>query len=78
MSDENEQSTFVNRRKELGLTQEDIAKALGVTPRTVIYWENGHHEPKLTINQIKQLCRLMKWSIEEVPERFGPLTKEPN
>lgn len=55
-------------RKALGLTQEDVAKELGVTTRTVINWENGHHEPKLTIRQIRQLCNLFKISFDELPD----------
>ena len=55
-------------RKDLGLTQEDIAKALGVSTRTVINWENGHHEPRLTIKQMKALCLLLKRPIELVPD----------
>ncbi|MBE9182887.1 helix-turn-helix transcriptional regulator [Oculatella sp. LEGE 06141] len=61
-------------RKKLGLTQEDIAKALGVSTRSVINWENGHHEPRLTIRQMKALCALLKLPIEQVPEdlSFNP------
>lgn len=55
-------------RKQLGLTQEDIANALGVSTRTVINWENGHHEPRLTIRQMKALCALLQLPIEQVPE----------
>jgi DNA-binding XRE family transcriptional regulator len=70
MSDETDLSWLVNMRKALGLTQEDVATALGVTPRTIINWENGHHEPKLTIKQTKALCRLLNVSIEQIPDSF--------
>lgn len=69
MSD-NKANWFLDMRKELGLTQEEVAVALGVTPRTVLNWENGHHEPKLTIKQVKALCRLLQLSLDQVPDEF--------
>lgn len=70
MSNEGIESTFVSLRKELGLTQEDIANELEVTPRTVINWENGHSEPRLSIRQVKKLCVLFKRPIEQIPDDF--------
>ncbi|WNZ49247.1 helix-turn-helix transcriptional regulator [Leptolyngbya boryana CZ1] len=70
MSSEGIESTFVSLRKELGLTQEDIANELEVTPRTVINWENGHSEPRLSIRQVKKLCALFKRPIEQIPDDF--------
>jgi DNA-binding transcriptional regulator YiaG len=32
-------------RRHLGLTQEDLAKTLGVSPDTVYRWESGRSEP---------------------------------
>lgn len=55
----NEDVWFIRMRRDLGLTQEDVATALGVTPRTVINWENGHHEPRLTVEQFIKLCELL-------------------
>jgi DNA-binding XRE family transcriptional regulator len=57
-------------RAELGLTQADVATAIGVSERTVLNWENGHHEPKLTIKQVKALCKLLNTPIEQVPDTF--------
>lgn len=72
-----ESTWFVNMRKALGLTQEDVARELGVTARTVINWEKGHHEPKLTIRQIKSLCRLLGLSLDQIPDNF-PLSDPPS
>lgn len=67
----NETNWLVRMRKGLGLTQEDVAKALDVTTRTIINWENGHHEPRLTLRQTKALCRLLQISqIEDMPDVF--------
>ncbi len=63
-------------RQQLGLTQEDIAKTLGVTTRTVISWENGQHEPRLTVRQMKALCRLLNKQIEELPDNFSKEGKD--
>ena len=35
------------RRKELGLTQVDLAKAVGVTRITIVEWERGKNLPSL-------------------------------
>lgn len=66
-------SKFVKLRQQRGLTQKAIALALGVSERTVIYWESGQHPPKLSIPQIKILCRLLDVAVEELPDSFGPV-----
>lgn len=70
MSESNQEAWLIEMRQEYGITQEQLAKALGITSRTVINWEGGHHEPKLTIRQVKILCRLFNKSIEEIPDNF--------
>lgn len=60
-------------RKELDLTQKQIADALDVTEQTVRNWEQGKSIPRLTIPQMKTLCRLLQRSIEDVPDNFGPI-----
>lgn len=74
----NEDNWLVSMRKQLGLTQEDVAKALDVTTRTIINWENGHHEPRLTIKQTKSLCRVLGISlVEDLPDNlFGHSSPE--
>jgi DNA-binding XRE family transcriptional regulator len=67
----NRKSNLVSLRKELDLTQKDIADALGVTQQTVRNWEQGKAIPRLTIPQTKVLCRLLKRPIEGVPDHFG-------
>ena len=68
----NMESDFVALRLEAGLTQRDIADALGVSEQTVRNWEQGKHDPRLTIPQVKKLCRLLKKSLDELPDSFGP------
>ncbi|MBD1838070.1 helix-turn-helix transcriptional regulator [Coleofasciculus sp. FACHB-64] len=65
------ESPLKRRREELGLTQRDVALALGKTVQTVSNWETGLYEPKLTPRDLKALCRLLKWTLEELPDYFG-------
>ena len=53
-----------NKRKELKLTQEQLAEKLGVTDRSVSRWENGKSMPDLSI--FKLLCEELNISLEEL------------
>ncbi len=64
-------SELVKMREALGLTQKDIADELGITEQTVRNWEHGRSVPKLTIPQMKRLCRLLNRSLDEMPDSFG-------
>jgi len=45
-------------RKQLGISQEDLAHALGVSFATVNRWENGKTTPsKLAQRQFEQFCQ---------------------
>jgi len=54
-------------RKRLGLTQKQVADAVGVTDQTVSNWEAGRFEPRLTIGQTQALCRILQCPLEELP-----------
>jgi DNA-binding XRE family transcriptional regulator len=62
---------FMNRRKELGLTQRQIAEAVGVTVQTVSNWETGLYIPKLTLEQADRLCQILQSDIKEVKKMFA-------
>ena len=47
-----------------GLTQEDVAKALNVTKKTVGSWEMGKTMPK--IDKIERLCSLFGCSYDDI------------
>lgn len=50
-------STLRNLRLDRGLTQEDVANALGITGGAVGLWENGRTRPRL--DKLNQLARLL-------------------
>ncbi|MCT7954637.1 helix-turn-helix transcriptional regulator [Laspinema sp. D3] len=62
------------------MTQRELAQSLGVTVTTISAWENGRHEPKLTILQVKRLMEVLDCSLEDLVEavqnvnRKKPLT----
>ncbi len=66
------ESPLKRRREELGLTQRDIALALGKTDQTISNWETGIYEPKMTPREFKKLCAVLNWSLADIPEDFGP------
>jgi len=44
-------------RKRLFITQEQLAKAIGCTPLTVVRWENGQKEPRLILEaKFEKFC----------------------
>ena len=52
--------TIKKKRKELGLTQKDFAKKLGVSYRTYQDWENNKHQPTdMTKDLILEMLKYM-------------------
>lgn len=67
------ESPLKKRRDELGLTQRDVAIAINVSVQTVSNWETGRFkEVRLTLPQVKALCRALQWSIDDLPDDFRP------
>lgn len=58
-------------RERAGLTQRQVAEALGKTDQTVSNWENGVRSPKLTPKETLALCRILKCSLEELAGELG-------
>jgi len=58
---ENFPETVKEVRRQLALSQEELAHALGVSFATVNRWENGKTVPsKLTQRQFEQFCALKR------------------
>ena len=51
-------------RKEKGLTQQELAKIVGVTDRAISNWENGRRMPDISL--FKVLCEALDISLNEL------------
>ena len=51
------------RRKEIGLTQQELGEQLGVTNKTISRWETGAYLPDLAT--IPELCRILGITVNE-------------
>jgi DNA-binding XRE family transcriptional regulator len=60
-------------RESLGLTQKQIADAVGVTDQTVSNWERGVYSPRLTPRQTANLCKIVSLSVEELANLFDQI-----
>ncbi len=68
-----QESPLKKRREELDLTQRDVAGVVDVSVQTVSNWETGRYkEAKLTLPQVKALCRVLQWSIDDLPDDLAP------
>ena len=56
------------RRESLNVTQRQIANELDVTVTTVQNWEAGRHIPKLYPKQMKALCALLKFTVDDLAD----------
>ena len=71
-----QESPLKKRREELNLTQRDVAVVVDVSVQTVSNWETGRYqEARLTLPQVKALCRILQWTIDDLPNDLGPLDK---
>ncbi|MEL6580036.1 MAG: helix-turn-helix transcriptional regulator [Cyanobacteria bacterium J06621_12] len=58
-------------REELDMTQAKFAAALSVDASTISRAERGLSEPVFTIKQVKDLCKLAKKSLDQMPDYLG-------
>jgi len=58
------ENTIKNRRKELGLSQEELAKKCGVSRQTVNAIENNKYDPTLTL--AFGLAKELKVTVDEL------------
>jgi transcriptional regulator with XRE-family HTH domain len=57
-------ATITERRKEIGMTQAELARALGVSQQTVFAYELGGRRVSLLI--VAKLARIFQISVEEL------------
>jgi transcriptional regulator with XRE-family HTH domain len=70
------ESPLKKLREEAGLSQEGLARIIGVASATISRWERGS-PAMLTVPQMKALCKVFGKSIEELPDEFGPQKRSP-
>ncbi len=57
-------SYIAKKRREMNLTQEQLAEKLGVSNKTISKWENGKCMPDYSI--IQELCETLSISLSEL------------
>ena len=58
------QISLAAARVNAGMTQEDVAKALKVSKNTIVNWEKGETEPK--ISRIRELSELYNMPLDNI------------
>ncbi len=59
------------QRRKKGIRQDDLAKAIGVSPQTISAWQTGRNIPRLNPRQTKILCEELGCTLDELAEAFG-------
>ncbi|NJO39686.1 MAG: helix-turn-helix transcriptional regulator [Cyanobacteria bacterium CRU_2_1] len=70
------ESELKKLREQAGLSQEALARLIGVTSKTVSNWERGISPATMTVPQIKALCQALGVTLDELPDHFGPVKTE--
>ena len=65
-------SPFKRLRLNARLSQEQLAREIGVAVSTIRRWEKGQAEPTMTVTQMKNFCKAVKLNFEELPESLMP------
>jgi len=69
-----EESPLKKLREEMGMSQEDFARRIGTSARTISRWETGESVPSFTIAQMKALDALLMEhgkALKDLPDRFA-------
>ena len=66
--------TIRKKKKKKSMTQEEMAKRLGVTPPAVNKWENGNSFPDIML--LAPIARLLDISVDTLLSFHGELTDE--
>lgn len=66
-----QQPTLRELRERVGLSQEGLARLIGVSSKTISNWERGIGAASLTVPQMKALCEALRVTLEELPDDFS-------
>lgn len=66
-----QQPTLRELRERVGLSQEGLARLIGVSSKTISNWERGIGAASLTVPQMKALCEALGVTLKELPDSFS-------
>ncbi len=70
-SSQSGQVNFKQLREQAGLSQEALARVIGVSSKTVSNWERGISVASLTVPQMKTLCDSLNVTLDNLPDDFS-------
>ncbi|MEM7594225.1 MAG: helix-turn-helix transcriptional regulator [Cyanobacteria bacterium P01_A01_bin.83] len=65
-------SPFKRLRLSVKLSQEQLAREIGVAVSTIRRWEKGQAEPTMTVAQMKEFCKAVHKKFEDLPSSLLP------
>ena len=65
------ETVFKDLRLKVGLSQEGLARKMGVAVSTVRRWDKGEAEPHMTLGQMKKFCQAVRIDFEVLPNKLG-------
>ena len=65
-------SPFKQLRLTAKLSQEQLARDIGVAVSTIRRWEKGQAEPTMTVIQMKSFCESINQTLDELPQSLLP------
>lgn len=65
-------SPFKRLRLNVKLSQEQLARDIGVAVSTIRRWEKGQAEPTMTVSQMKEFCKAIQKSFDDLPSSLSP------
>ena len=66
-------SPFKKLRLSVKLSQEQLAREIGVAVSTIRRWEKGQAEPTMTVAQMREFCKAVQKKFEELPNSLLPV-----
>lgn len=58
-------------REEADLSQEELARLIDVSVKSISRWETGRHEPTFTVRQMKALCKALGKNLDNLPDNLS-------
>ena len=65
-------------REEANLSQEELARLIDVSVKSISRWETGRHEPTFTIRQVKALCKALGKPLDSLPDDLSVVEHKGN